>query len=51
VEQFECAIVKIRKSTNSDPNEARDLFVRLQAGMPLNSQEKRDAWPGQFTAP
>lgn len=32
-----------------DANEARDLFVRLQAGMPLNSQEKRDAWPGQFT--
>lgn len=32
-----------------DPNEARDLFVRLQSGMPLNSQEKRDAWPGQFT--
>src|SRR5439155_23439784 len=32
-----------------DPDEARDLFVRLQAGMPLNSQEKRDAWPGQFT--
>lgn len=30
-------------------NEARDLFIRLQAGMPLNSQEKRDAWPGQFT--
>lgn len=29
--------------------EARDLFVRLQAGIPLNSQEKRDAWPGQFT--
>ncbi len=32
-----------------DPHEARDLFVRLQAGMPLNSQEKRDAWPGDFT--
>lgn len=32
-----------------DANEARDLFVRLQSGMPLNSQEKRDAWPGQFT--
>jgi hypothetical protein len=31
------------------PNEARDLFIRLQAGMPLNSQEKRDAWPGSFT--
>lgn len=27
-------------------NEARDLFIRLQAGTPLNSQEKRDAWPG-----
>lgn len=32
-----------------NPNEARDLFVRLQAGMPLNAQEKRDAWPGKFT--
>jgi Protein of unknown function DUF262/HNH endonuclease len=31
------------------PNEARDLFIRLQAGMPLNAQEKRDAWPGKFT--
>jgi len=31
------------------PDEARDLFIRLQAGMPLNSQEKRDAWPGNFT--
>jgi Protein of unknown function DUF262/HNH endonuclease len=31
------------------PNEARDLFIRLQGGMPLNSQEKRDAWPGNFT--
>lgn len=31
------------------PNEARDLFIRLQAGMPLNAQEKRDAWPGSFT--
>lgn len=33
----------------ASPNEARDLFIRLQAGMPLNSQEKRDAWPGNFT--
>ena len=31
------------------PNEARDLFIRLQAGLPLNPQEKRDAWPGNFT--
>jgi len=31
------------------PHEARDLFIRLQAGQPLNAQEKRDAWPGGFT--
>ena len=30
-------------------NEVRDLFVRLQAGFPLNAQEKRDSHPGQFT--
>jgi len=35
--------------TTENENEARDLFVRLQSGMPLNSQEKRDAWPGRFT--
>lgn len=34
--------------TDSD-DEARDLFIRLQAGLPLNAQEKRDAWPGGFT--
>jgi hypothetical protein len=39
-------VVKIE---TENANEARDLFVRLQAGMPLTSQEKRDAWPGQFT--
>jgi hypothetical protein len=32
-----------------DENEARDLFIRLQAGTPLTAQEKRDAWPGDFT--
>ena len=32
-----------------DSNEVRDLFVRLQAGLPLNAQEKRDSYPGQFT--
>jgi len=42
----ELPIVKI---TTTNSNEARDLFIRLQAGMPLNSQEKRDAWPGDFT--
>lgn len=32
-----------------DDNEVRDLFIRLQAGLPLSAQEKRDAWPGEFT--
>ena len=41
--------LRVVKIETHEPNEARDLFVRLQAGMPLNSQEKRDAWPGQFT--
>lgn len=41
--------LRIVRIETHDANEARDLFVRLQAGMPLNSQEKRDAWPGQFT--
>ena len=35
--------------TDDAPNEARDLFIRLQAGTPLTAQEKRDAWPGEFT--
>ena len=30
-------------------HEVRDLFVRLQSGFPLNAQEKRDSYPGQFT--
>ena len=33
----------------ADENEVRDLFVRLQAGFPLNAQEKRDSLPGEFT--
>lgn len=40
------SIVYIR---TDQANEARDLFIRLQAGLPLNAQEKRDAWPGKFT--
>lgn len=35
--------------TEDAPNEARDLFIRLQSGTPLTAQEKRDAWPGNFT--
>jgi len=42
----EIIIVKI---TTDIEDEARDLFIRLQAGLPLNAQEKRDAWPGGFT--
>ena len=34
---------------DADENEVRDLFVRLQAGFPLNAQEKRDSLPGEFT--
>ena len=37
------------KITTDVEDEARDLFIRLQAGLPLNAQEKRDAWPGGFT--
>ena len=32
-----------------DDNEVRDLFIRLQEGSVLNDQERRDAWPGDFT--
>lgn len=35
--------------TEEAQNEVRDLFIRLQAGTPLTAQEKRDAWPGDFT--
>ena len=34
--------------TSEDTDEVRDLFVRLQAGLPLTPQEKRDAHPGDF---
>jgi hypothetical protein len=42
------SLAMVRVSTDSD-HEARDLFIRLQAGLPLNAQETRDAWPGHFT--
>ncbi|MDD9818125.1 MAG: DUF262 domain-containing protein [Gammaproteobacteria bacterium] len=40
-----CATIQ----SDTKENEIRDLFIRLQAGLPLNPQEKRDAWPGRFT--
>ena len=33
----------------ADKNDLRELFIRLQGGTPLTAQEKRDAWPGDFT--
>lgn len=47
--QFLGTELSVVEVTTSDPNEARDLFIRLQAGLPLNAQEKRDAWPGGFS--
>ena len=35
--------------TDAAEGEVQDLFVRLQGGTPLTPQEKRDAWPGDFT--
>ncbi len=31
------------------PDEVRDLFIRLQAGTPLTTQQVRDAWPGNVS--
>ena len=48
-QQFLDTPLFIVKISDAADNEARDLFIRLQAGLPLNAQEKRDAWPGGFT--
>lgn len=48
-QQFKDTMLRVVKIETNNADEARDLYIRLQAGMPLNSQEKRDAWPGQFT--
>lgn len=47
--QFLGTELSVAKVTTETAHEARDLFIRLQAGLPLNAQEKRDAWPGGFT--
>lgn len=41
-------VIEMLEEQNRE-NEVRDLFIRLQAGTPLTAQEKRDAWPGDFT--
>lgn len=46
---FEQTEVFIAKVITDEEDEARDLFIRLQSGLPLNPQEKRDAWPGGYT--
>ena len=43
------AEVPVAYIETENDNEVRDLFVRLQSGSPLNSQEKRDTYPGEFT--
>ncbi|MES2702084.1 MAG: DUF262 domain-containing protein [Bacteroidota bacterium] len=48
-EKFNNTELFIVKVTTDNEDEARDLFIRLQAGLPLNPQEKRDAWPGGYT--
>ena len=42
-------MIPVAYITTEETNEVRDLFVRLQSGLPLNAQEKRDSYPGQFT--
>lgn len=48
-DKFDNTELSIVKVVTDNEDEARDLFIRLQAGLPLNAQEKRDAWPGGFT--
>ena len=48
-DKFDKTEIFIVKVTTDNEDEARDLFIRLQAGLPLNPQEKRDAWPGGYT--
>lgn len=48
-DQFLKTPISVAKIETDQVNEVRDLFVRLQSGLPLNQQETRDAWPGQFT--
>ena len=41
--------VVVFEITTENDNSIRDLFIRLQGGVPLTSQDKRDSWPGNFT--
>jgi hypothetical protein len=48
-EKFDSTELAYVRVDTDNEDEARDLFIRLQAGTPLNDQEKRDAWPGGYT--
>jgi hypothetical protein len=48
-DRFLATEISIAMIETKQNNEVRDLFVRLQSGLPLNHQETRDAWPGHFT--
>ena len=48
-ESFLATPLSVVQIDAKEVNEVRDLFVRLQSGLPLNAQETRDAWPGSFT--
>jgi hypothetical protein len=45
---LETKLFVIKLETENE-DEARDLFIRLQSGLALNAQEKRDAWAGGYT--
>lgn len=47
--QFLATPLAVARIASEQPNEVRDLFIRLQSGLPLNHQETRDAWPGGLT--
>jgi hypothetical protein len=48
-EKFDSTELAYVRIDTDNEDEARDLFIRLQAGTPLSDQEKRDAWPGGYT--
>ena len=48
-ETFRQQNLVIYQITKTNENSIRDLFIRLQGGSPLTPQDKRDAWPGNFT--
>lgn len=48
-ERFLSTTLNVATIRTESDLEVRDLFIRLQSGLPLNHQETRDAWPGGLT--